>query len=222
MPKSEPSLPEGDRDSRAPFVQEARKLGLVLGILVGVMWLEEAVDQLFFHGALDLYGIEPRSLNGLRGIVLAPFLHGSFDHLTGNTLPLVVLGFVIMIRRKLDLLWVSLAAELVGGAGVWLIGGTNTLHFGASILVFGYLGYLGSRGIFERHVWPILGSSVVLFLYGSMLWGMFPGDPAISWEGHLFGFLGGVVAARALRRAPQRSSPAPVKAPAPQARGAST
>jgi membrane associated rhomboid family serine protease len=214
--------PEGDRDSRAPFVHEARKLGLILGLFVGVMWLEEAVDQLFFMGSLDRYGIEPRTLNGLRGILLCPFLHGGFNHLTGNTLPLVVLGFVIMIRRKRDLLWVSVASQLVGGAGVWLIGGTNTLHFGASILVFGYLGYLSSRGVFERHVWAILGSLVVLFLYGGVLWGMLPGDPSVSWEGHLFGFLGGVLAARTLRRAPaQRAAPTTVK-PAPQVRGAST
>lgn len=200
MANEPPALPEGDRDSRAPFVQEARSRGLWLGIFAGAMWFEEVIDQVFFGGRLDYYGIEPRTLSGLRGIFLAPFLHGSFSHLMGNTLPLVVLGFVVMIRRKRDLLYVSVVSQLVAGLGVWLIGGTNSLHFGASMLVFGYIGYLASRGVFERRLWPILGSLVVLFLYGSLLWGMFPGDPSISWEGHLFGFVGGIVSAWLMKR----------------------
>jgi membrane associated rhomboid family serine protease len=100
-----------------------------------------------------------------------------------------------MVRRKRDLLYVSLLSALVGGAGVWLIGASNSVHIGASILVFGYLGYLLSRGIFERRFWPIVGSLVVFFLYGGALWGVLPGQPGISWEGHAFGLLGGIVSA---------------------------
>jgi len=205
-------VPHGDRDSRAPFVQEVRARGVWLAVLAAPMWIEEVIDQLFCGGRLDHYGIEPRSFLGLRGIILSPFLHGNFNHLMGNTLPLVVLGFVVMIRRKRDLLYVSVISQLVGGAGVWIIGGTNSLHFGASILVFGYIGYLASRGVFERKLWPILGSLVVLFLYGSLLWGMLPGNPGISWEGHLFGFIGGILSAFLIWRSRARPTPPP-KAP---------
>ena len=113
-----------------------------------------------------------------------------------NTVPLLVLGFFIMLRRKRDLAYVSVLSALVGGAGIWLIGASNSVHIGASILVFGYLGYLLSRGIFERRFWPIVGSVVVFFLYGGALFGVLPGQAGISWEGHLFGFLGGILSAK--------------------------
>jgi membrane associated rhomboid family serine protease len=103
-----------------------------------------------------------------------------------------------MLRRKRDLLYVSLISGLIGGFGTWLIGAGNSVHVGASILVFGFLGYLLALGIFERKFWTILGSVVVFFLYGSALWGVLPGNPGISWEGHAFGLVGGVIAARLL------------------------
>lgn len=175
--------------------REAKATALPLGGMVGAMWVLEVVDTVL-RGALDQYGIVPRTLVGLRGIVFAPFLHGGFAHLMSNTVPLLVLGFIIMLRRKRDLAYVSIMSALVGGLGVWLIGASKSVHIGASILVFGYLGYLLSRGIFERRFWPILGSVVVFFLYGGALLGVLPGQAGISWEGHLFGFLGGVLSAK--------------------------
>ena len=132
------------------LVREAKAQATIVGSLVGVMWAEEVLDTVLLHGSLDRFGIRPRSLDGLVGIFLAPFLHGGFGHLIANTVPFMVLAFLIMLRRKRDLLVVSAVTTLVGGLGVWLIGAGSSVHIGASILVFGYLGYMLSRSVFER------------------------------------------------------------------------
>jgi len=180
------------------LVQELKSHGIVLFGLVAFMWLVQIVNALVFQGRLAGLGVHPRTLSGLLGILFAPFLHGSFAHLIGNTLPLVVLGWFVMLRRKRDLLYVSASAALVGGLGTWLIGPSLSVHVGASVLVFGYLGYLLVRGFLERSFWSIAGSLAVFFLYGGALLGVLPGDVGISWQSHLFGLLGGVLAARAL------------------------
>lgn len=191
------------KSGEAPIVteltREVKAQGTILGGLVGSMWIIEIVDT-FLGGALDGFGIRPRSLMGLFGILFAPFLHGGFRHLMANTVPLVVLGIFVMLRRKRDILYVSALSGLMAGLGTWLIGASNSVHLGASSLVFGYLGYLLSRGIFERRFWPIVGSVTVFFLYGGAIFGVLPGQPGISWQGHLFGFLGGIWTARLMAR----------------------
>ncbi len=172
-------------------------------ILLGftaLLWTLELLDLIVFRGALDGFGIRPRSVVGLRGILLAPLLHGGLGHLIANTVPLLVLGWFVMLRETKHWFFVGFLSTVVGGAGVWLIGATHSVHIGASIVVFGFLGYLLSRGLFERKLWPIVGSVAVGLLYGGALWGVLPGQAGISWEGHLFGCLGGVLAARLLAR----------------------
>ena len=171
----------------------------LLAAFVALLWALEIVD-VFVGGSLDKLGIRPRSMTGLPGILVAPLLHRGFAHLAANTVPLAVLAWMVMVRRTSDIVTVSLAATLVGGAGIWLFGGSDTVHIGASILVFGYFGYLLLRGWFERSVTSILGSIVVAALYGGLIVGVLPGTAGVSWEGHLFGFIGGVLAARALAR----------------------
>lgn len=205
MPETPLARPDG---ARLALVREAKTQASILTAFVGSMWVSEALDATVFRGRLDAWGIHPRSTDGLLGVLLAPFLHGGFGHLMANTIPLLVLGFFIMLRRKRDLLYVSAISGLVGGLGTWLIGGSNSVHIGASILVFGYLGYLLSLGIFERRFWTIAGSAAVFFLYGGALWGVLPGDPGISWEGHAFGLLGGIVAARLLAKRSMAAVPA--------------
>jgi membrane associated rhomboid family serine protease len=178
----------------------------VLAGLVGLMWLEEVADLLIFQGALDAEGIRPRTEMGLWGILLAPFLHAGFAHLLANTVPLLVLGWLVLLRGLRDFLWVTAVAALVGGLGVWLVGGPNTVHIGASGLVFGYLGYLLLRGYRERSLSAILVAVVAGVLYGSALWGLLPVRRGVSWESHLFGFAGGAAAASVHRR--RRSLPA--------------
>ena len=165
------------------------------GVLVGVVWVLEFVDVLGFGGRLDLFGIQPRNPATLGHIFTAPFMHAGFPHLLANTVPLAVLSFMSAARN----LWRYLAATLVivavGGALVWLFGRGNSVHLGASELIFGYLGYLLGVGWWERT--PVaIGVAVAAFLlYGGLIWGVFPSSPYVSWEGHLFGFLAGLFAA---------------------------
>lgn len=166
----------------------------ILGTAVGLMWGLEILD-IFLGGALNRFGIQPHSIIGLRGILFAPFLHGNLVHLLLNTVPFVILGWFVMLRRTSDFFTVTAIVMLISGLGVWLFASPFTNHIGASGVVFGYFGFLLSRGYFERSFGSIAMSIVVGLLYGSMIWGVFPIRYGISWQGHLFGFIGGIVAA---------------------------
>ncbi len=171
---------------------------IVLGSFVAVFWLVELVDWLVLDGDLDGYGIKPRGSDALRGVLLAPFLHFGFRHVVANTVPFVILGWLVGLRRISDFFLATAAILLIGGFGVWLIGPANSVHAGASGLVFGYLGFLLLRGYFERSPVAILVAIVVGAVYASALPGLLPGQPGVSWQGHLSGFAGGVLAARVL------------------------
>jgi membrane associated rhomboid family serine protease len=202
-------LPSDTRQATNALVVEAKAHGKILGGFIGVLWLIQIVNSVFFNGHLTQLGVEPRTLSGLWGILFAPFIHASFTHLIANTIPLAVLGWFVMLRQKRDLITVSVLAALVGGLGTWLIAPALTVHIGASVLVFGYLGYLLFRGIFERRFWPIVGSVVTFFLYGGALFGVMPGQIGISWQGHLFGLIGGILAARLLSQQQAATAPLP-------------
>ncbi len=167
---------------------------------VALFWIIEIVDVFVFRGALNSYGVRPRNLDGLQGILLMPFLHGSFAHLAANTLPFVTLGWLIMLREVSDFFVVSGVTMLVSGLGVWLTGAPNSVHIGASGLIFGYFGFLLLRGYFERSFTSILLSLIVGFFYGSLIWGVLPSQPGVSWQAHFFGFVGGVLTAQLLGR----------------------
>jgi membrane associated rhomboid family serine protease len=179
------------------LVGEIKTQVVILGLFVGVMWASEIID-LFLGGALNAYGIIPHRIIGLRGILFAPFLHGGLPHLIANTVPFIILGWLVMLRRTSDFFVVTAIAMLIGGLGTWLFAPSYTVHIGASGVIFGYLGFLLSRGYFERRVGSILFSIVVAILYGGLIWGVLPGRIGISWQGHLFGFIGGIVAAKLL------------------------
>ncbi len=184
------------QETRA-LVRELKTQVTLLGGFVAFMWLIELVDILVFKQALNIYGILPRQIIGLRGIVFAPFLHGGLGHLIANSLPFLILGWFVMLQETSDFFVVTGITMLVSGIGVWLFGSPG-LHIGASGVIFGYLGFLLLRGYFERNIPSILLSLIVGVLYGSTIWGVLPLQQGISWEGHLFGFIGGVVAARLL------------------------
>ena len=165
--------------------------------MVALMWILEILDVALDH-RLDRYGIEPREADGLDGVVTAPFLHVGFGHLIANTIPFLVMGVVIAFEGPLRLLSVTAIVILVSGLGTWLIAPDNTIHLGASGVVFGYATYLIARGVFNRRVAEIgIGLVVVLIWGGALLGGLEP-QRGISWQGHLFGAIGGVIAARVL------------------------
>jgi membrane associated rhomboid family serine protease len=178
------------------LTQKFKTQATILGGLVGTMWAVMILNTAIFHGQLNNFGIAPHNLVGLRGILFAPFLHGDFGHLMSNTMPFIVLGWLVMLAETTDILVVTGLSMLIGGAGTWVFGSSGTSHIGASGVVFGFLGYLLMRGYFDRKISSILISLFVFSIYGTVLFGILPGRAGISWEGHLFGFLGGALAAR--------------------------
>lgn len=183
---------------------------LVVFGMAAVMWLVEIID-LLPHTSFDRWGIRPRQLSGLTGIVASPFLHDGFGHLIGNTIPFLVLGCIIAASGTQRFIQVTVIVAAIAGVGTWLVSPSHTVHIGASGLVFGYLTYLVARGFFERHIGQIVVGLIVLFFYGSILWGVLP-RPGVSWQGHVFGAVGGLVAAWVIHR---KVDPAPAS-PAPQ------
>jgi membrane associated rhomboid family serine protease len=183
----------------------------LLGVLVGLMWLSEIIDAAT-NGALDRYGIIARDPQGLVGIVTAPFLHLGFGHLISNTLPLVTLGLLIAVGGAARLFAVTAIVTVIGGFGTWLISPPNTVTIGASGLVFGYAAYLIMRGLFNRRISQVLIGVVVVLVWGSaLLGGLLPQD-GISWQGHLFGAIAGVLAAWVLADdRPKRRPARPVR-----------
>ena len=166
----------------------------VLGGTLALMWLVFAATALSGDTLLRL-GIIPRTASGLRGIFFAPFLHGSLAHIMANSIPFVVLGWLVMLRDARHFVPVTLAAMLGSGVLAWLLGAPGSVHIGASGVIFGYLGFLILSGWFARSFFSILLSILVTALWGGMVLGVVPGESGISWQAHLGGFLGGVLAA---------------------------
>ncbi len=168
---------------------------LFLLAIVAIFWGLEILDIILL-GILDNFGIKPRYGPGLPGIISAPFLHLGFGHLISNTVPFFVLGGLVLLGGRKTFISVSAFIAIVGGLALWLLGPGGTNHIGASLVIFGYLGFLLARGIFEKSGFWFGISLVILILYGGMIFGVLPGQPGISWQGHLFGFIAGILAAK--------------------------
>jgi membrane associated rhomboid family serine protease len=181
---------------------------LLVVAMVGLMWILEIVDIAADH-RLDNYGIHPRDVDGLAEILSAPFLHAGFGHLISNTVPFLAMGAAIALGGLLRVGLVTLIVAVVSGFGTWLIAASNSVHLGASGVVFGYATYLVSRGIFSRRLSELAIGVVVVAIWGiGLLQGLLPQE-RISWQAHLFGAIGGVVAASAL--AGRREAARPVE-----------
>ena len=181
---------------RRPAWQQA---AVLTGGFVVVLWLLEIADAVSGH-RLDAYGVQPRSDDGLVGVAVAPMLHFGFDHLVGNTVPVLVLGFLTLATGVARGLLATAIIWVVGGLGVWIFAQPGSNHAGASVLIFGWIVLLVVRGFLNRRPSEILIGVAVFLLYSSALLGVLPGQPGVSWQGHLFGAVGGAVAARVLTR----------------------
>ena len=202
---------------RAPATQSDKKPGWVIGgstivTFVALLYVVELIDQLS-GGRLDRNGIRPLTTDGLWGIVFAPVLHANWQHLIANTVPMLVLGFLMTLAGLSRFVWATAIIWILGGFGTWLIGNVGsscgpTDHIGASGLIFGWLAFLLVFGVFVRHIWDIVIGLVVLFVYGGVLFGVLPVlgvCGGVSWQGHLCGAIAGVVAAYLLS-APERKA----------------
>jgi membrane associated rhomboid family serine protease len=170
---------------------------LVLGGTLAVFWAVFVVSSLLGDSLLRL-GVIPRTTVGVRGILFAPFLHGSLSHIVANSIPFVALGWMVMLKDERHFIPVTLAGMVGSGLLAWLLGAPGTVHIGASGVIFGYLGFLMLTGWYTRSFVSILLSVIVTLAWGSLVFGMMPGAPGISWQAHVGGFLGGALAARVL------------------------
>jgi len=171
---------------------------VILGGTLAVLWVVFAVNSVL-GGALLTLGVIPRTAIGLRGILFAPFLHGSLDHIVANSIPFVVLGWMVMLRDERHFIPVTLAGMFGSALVAWLLGAPGSVHIGASGVIFGYLGFLMLSGWYARSFGSIALSTIVTVVWGGLVLGMMPGAPGISWQAHTGGFIGGVLAARAFR-----------------------
>ena len=161
---------------------------------LAVLW---GIHFLNFLSGMRLigFGIHPLNVDGLVGIIAAPFLHADFPHLMANSSIALIVVFLIALSGR-RVFWMStIVIAVVAGIGTWLFGIPNTVHIGASGLIFGWLVFLIVRGFFTHQLLQIVLGIIVFFTYGSVLWGVLPTTPGVSWQGHLFGALGGLVAA---------------------------
>jgi membrane associated rhomboid family serine protease len=201
---------DADRFGSEPFYASLGRAFVTMCAFVPVLFLIELVDNLTGHELERNGGIEPHSIHGLDGVVLAPFLHANFEHVTANSVPLILLGTFVLAAGTRRFLLSTVFIGLVSGLGVWLFGNPRTLVVGASGVIFGYLGLLLVRGVVERSWWNVAVAVLAGLLYGWQLIGVLPGgDTNISWQGHLCGFVGGMVAAVLFRR----RRPRPVEPP---------
>jgi membrane associated rhomboid family serine protease len=194
-----------------------RQAVLTMGVAGVALVLIQLVNMITSYWMNAHWGIVSRSAHGLIGVVTAPLLQTGWGHLLANIVPLLVFGFLVLAGGARQFVAVTVLVWLTSGLGVWLTGPANTYTVGASGLVFGYLTYLVARGFFSRRVSQILLGVVLLAVWGGIFWGLLPGSSGISWQGHLFGALGGLLAAFLASRAdgPRRARPA---TPAPAAR----
>ena len=176
------------------------RFGWLVGLL-GVIWAVQVINVLTGYALNGWLGLRPRALGGLDGILFMPILHGSVTHAIANTLPLAVLGGLMTLSAGRATFAATTIIVALGGTGVWLFGRT-AIHVGASGLIFGWFAFLVARGFVEKRVLPVVVATGVALFYGTMIWGVFPGQSGVSWESHLLGAAAGIVAAVVLRRAP--------------------
>jgi len=165
--------------------------------LCGFLWVVHFAGYLF---PLSGFGIIPREVPGLAGILFAPFIHADISHLTANSVSLFILGLILAFTEEKGIAGILITILLLGGLGTWIIGRTGTIHIGASGVIYGIFGYLLARGIFRKDIKSLLVSLAVFFLYGGMIFGVLPAIPSMSWESHLCGFIAGVITASSTKK----------------------
>lgn len=200
--KSQHALQTTTQTELAEIKKELKFQAGALSLMGGSMWALELLDIYVFKQALNVWGVMPGKISGLIGVLTMPFLHGGLGHLIANTFPLLFFSWLIMLRDNREWGAVTAISLLSSGIGVWMTGAAGSVHIGASGLVFGYFGYLLTIGLFQRKFLAVMLSLFVGVGYGGLLFGMFPMTvPAfVSWQAHLFGFLGGALGAFLINR----------------------
>ncbi len=190
----------------ATFGQNVANSVILVGGLLALMWIIEIIDTAILSNALQANGILPRRVSGLDGILWSPFLHGGFPHLISNSIPFGVLSLLVLTGGRARYLKASAIIIVLGGLFVWAFAiGSNENHIGASGWLFGLLGFLLAAAVLEKRPLSIMVGFIAIIFYGGTILVSFVPTSGISWEGHLFGFVAGAIAARVT--VPKRSLP---------------
>lgn len=197
----------GRSQAEAMIAEAKRALWVMVGLLA-VMWLIQIVNSLDDYGISYDFGIDAREPSSLPEIFSAPFLHFSWNHLEANSGPLFVFGFLAAYRGVKKWLAVTVLIVIASGLGVWFISPSNAVTVGASGLVFGYFGYIIVRGLFDRHPIDIVIGLVMALCFAYQFSSLLPSDEHVSWQGHMFGFVGGIVGGWLFRERHRKAVPA--------------
>jgi membrane associated rhomboid family serine protease len=163
-------------------------------LFLAVLWVINILNWMIGSRLNKTFGLYSRRLDGLLGIIFSPFLHQNFNHLFFNSIPLFILGLVILSRGLNLFISVSILTILVGGFGVWLFG-RRAIHIGASGVVTGYFGFILTTACLYPNFTTLLLAMIVVYYFGSIFLGIFPQEDKVSWESHFFGFLSGILSA---------------------------
>jgi membrane associated rhomboid family serine protease len=187
-----------------------REIKTVINILIislSLIWGIFIINMLFLHGYLNSFGIHPRTLFGLIGILTAPLLHLNLSHIIGNSIAFLLFATLVLSLDIHRFITVTVFSTVIAGFGTWLIGMQNSNHIGASGIIMGYFGYCISIGFIEKKIFTIIFSIIIILSYGGMIFSVLPFQLGISWEGHLFGFLGGIIAALFIEKVKNKKKP---------------
>jgi membrane associated rhomboid family serine protease len=195
-----PTTPLPTPDEEGSLASPIGRAASLMVVFLAVLWLVQLVNAGTDYSLAQSGGILPRQPNSLVDILTSPFLHGSLEHLAGNALPLFSLGLIAAIPSPKRFLLMTLVVIVVGGFGVWLFSPDNSITVGASGVVFGYFGYLLLRGLVDRRPADVVISIGIALAYGYAMWNSVGfGVEGVSWQGHVAGMVGGMVAALVLR-----------------------
>ena len=176
-------------ETALPYIEKYPEYSLILGFII-LIWIIEFIN-IITRRYLDSMGIKPRTLSGIKGIILSPFIHGSMSHTMANTTTLVIIGYSLCNYSWIFILTLSICVSIISGILVWICARQSS-HIGASSMIFGFAGFLIYTGFLEKSwSWDNL-SLITILIYGRFLTGIFPIEKHISWEGHLFGLLTGI------------------------------
>lgn len=203
-----PSTPSTTRTDDGSLASPLGRAAVLMVAFLALLWVIELINLATDRDLAQAGGIRPRDAGSLIDIVTAPFLHGSLEHLASNALPLFSLGFIAAMTGWKRFLMMTAAVIVIGGIGVWLFSPDNSISVGASGVVFGYFGYLLMRGLVDRRPVDIVVSLGVALSYGYVMWNSIGfGVQGISWQGHLSGLVGGLIAALIFREPRPKPKP---------------
>lgn len=195
LPAQQPVNPVRPQSRKAKRKAQRRSGWRFVLLYVAAIWAVFLLNMVVFGGNLNYFGIHPLDVSSLPFIFTSPLLHANLEHILGNTVAGAVFAYLVGYSGKRVFWEVSTFVVVIGGLGTWVFGGIGTNHIGASGLVYGWWAYLVVRGFFNRSGRQIILGLVLGFFYSSLVWGMFPGDADVSWQAHMFGAIGGAVAA---------------------------